>query len=181
MTSWIPTSNGPQRPRDCRDTNFSVLCDRVTPILDMQTPTALQSQYLRRMLGWDEPVPMDIIIAQYRQILKPSEPQSSSRSEYLDGLTSQLGRRLKEVTTVQLDDLASFAHQVPWVFTSTGELQLPAFAVFVLPARLRGFGQISSELARRPGVKEFLICISCTLRFVSSVVSVIKDIPLMIQ
>ena len=93
MTSWIPTSNGPQRPRDCRDTNFSVLCDRVTPILDMQTPTALQSQYLRRMLGWDEPVPMDVITAQYRQILKPSQPQSSPRSEYLDGLTSQLGSR----------------------------------------------------------------------------------------
>ncbi|KAM5530669.1 hypothetical protein V8D89_015641 [Ganoderma adspersum] len=157
--AWIPTSKGQRRPRDCRDEMTSALCDRVMPILDMQPPM-LQSTFLHKMLGWDGPLPLDTVIAQFRQIL--SESQSPSRSEYLDLLTSEFGRRFKEVTTAHLNDIALVTHQVPWVLTSTGELLLPSFAVFTFPGGLRGFGQISPELARRPGVKVFLKRMGCT-------------------
>ena len=166
--AWIPTKEGLRRPRDCRDEMHSSLCDRVMSILDMEPPM-LHSPFLRSILGWDEPVLLDTVIAQFKTIL--SQPQSLSRSECLDLLTSEFGRRFKEATTAQLDDIASSARQVPWVLTSAGGLQLPSFAVFVLPGRLHGFGQISLELARRSGVREFLICMGCTLRFVPSLSS----------
>ncbi|PIL32619.1 hypothetical protein GSI_05323 [Ganoderma sinense ZZ0214-1] len=155
--AWIPTNDGLRRPQDCRDEIHGPLCNRVMPILNMQ----LQSTSLRRMLGWDEPIPLDTVIAQFRKIL--SEPHSPSRSEYLDLLTSEFGRRFKEATTSQLEDIASNPCQVSWVLTSTGELLRPLFAVFDLPGRLRGFGQVSLELARRPGVKEFLELMGCTV------------------
>ena len=163
--AWIPTSKGLRRPWDCRDEMHSALCDRVMPILDMQPPM-LQSTFLRKMLGWDGSLPLETVIAQFRQIL--SEPQSPSRSEYLGLLISEFGRRSKEVTTTHLNGIAPIAHQAPWVLTSTGEVLLPSFAVFTFPGSLRGFGQISPELARHPGVEEFLKRMGCTAKYVSS-------------
>ncbi|KAI1789348.1 hypothetical protein LXA43DRAFT_1062972 [Ganoderma leucocontextum] len=145
--AWIPTNEGLRRPRDCRDEMHSMLCDRVMPILDTGM---VQSTFLRKMLGWDEP-----------SHSSGRACQSPRAHPVQDVLTGEFGRCFKEATSAQLDDIAVVARQAPWVLTSTGELQLPAFAVFTLRGRLRGFSQISLELARRAGVKECLIHMGC--------------------
>ncbi|EJF60799.1 hypothetical protein DICSQDRAFT_181063 [Dichomitus squalens LYAD-421 SS1] len=157
--AWLPTTSGLRRPSDCRDQSHGMLCDRVLPILDMQQ---LQSVVLRRMLGWDAPVPLETLMEQFRMIL--AEPEHPSHPQYLIALTSEFGRRFGDMTSAQLDDVAAMARQARWVMTSGGVLKQPAFAVFKLSVALYGFGQIPIDIAERHGVEKFLTRMGCTQR-----------------
>ncbi|KAI0739601.1 hypothetical protein C8Q80DRAFT_1240735 [Daedaleopsis nitida] len=163
--SWIPTKAGLKRPEDTRDTTYRLLCDRVMPMLDLSAP--IESKTLRRMLGWDQPIPYDILAEQLRRVL--SEPLSlPERSRYLTRLTREFGRRFPSLVPAQIRELATVMTSEYCVPTEGGELQRPRFVVFKLSPRLRGFGQVSPELLHTGGVEEFLLSVGCTKRHVTS-------------
>lgn len=163
--SWIPTDKGLQRPRDCRDTSAAALCDRV---LALFTAFRLKSHSLRKLLGWIIPIPMHILVDQFLRIL--SEPDGTVAPEYYVDITSEFGQRWPELqASSELVSLVEHARSKAWVLVEGGTTMQPACAVFELPTRLRGFGRVSLDVVRRPGVKEFLLHMGCAERFVPSI------------
>ncbi|RDX44314.1 hypothetical protein OH76DRAFT_1409168 [Lentinus brumalis] len=158
--AWLPTKAGLRTSRETRDASQRMLCDRVWELLDIPEP--LRSPPLRRMLGWHEPIPIDVLVEQFRALLP--EPRSGEIHPYLLELTTEFGRRYHEMSPSQLDQLFDLLHAQEWVPTSDGRLRQPAFAVFESSSTLRGFGQIPLDFAARPGVKEFLGHMGCATR-----------------
>ncbi|RPD56795.1 hypothetical protein L226DRAFT_469097 [Lentinus tigrinus ALCF2SS1-7] len=159
--AWIPTKAGLRTARETRDTSQRMLCDRVWDLLDMPP---LRSPPLLQMLGWHEPIPVDILIKQLRQLL--SESRGNELPQYLVNLITEFGHRYStsSLSSPQVDQLFDLLLSQEWVSTSDGGLRQAPFAVFETPSRLRGFGQISLDFAARPGVKDFLLRMGCATR-----------------
>ena len=160
--AWIPTRKGLRAPRSCRDDSQKTLCDRVWPLLDM---APIQSDALRMLLGWHEPISIDTVIQQFDGIL--SATAGTVTTPYYLDLTIEFGRRLTELSTPQLEALAERASSKPWVLVEGGLITHPAYAVFDLSSRLYQFGKLSLDIAHRPGVKTFLLRMGCSERYVS--------------
>ena len=77
-------------------------------------------------------------------------------------LITEFGRRFHSINADHIDELSAIVSFADWVVTDGDELRQSQYAVFKLPSQLRGFGQISMELAHRPGVRDFLLRMGCT-------------------
>ena len=135
--------------------------------LDMSLSS--ESESLRKLLGWHEPVPLGVVAAQFRQILL--EP--SCIPQYSPRLVRELSARLSQLSDSERAELAEYGYTRSWVPAEGGAFVTPMNAVFELPGRLCGFERVSPELLRREGVRDFLLCMGCAERSVPRLISII--------
>ncbi|KAJ7131720.1 hypothetical protein C8R43DRAFT_1133662 [Mycena crocata] len=158
---WLPTDRGLVGRDECFDAAQNpALFDEVLPVLDR---TISMSPSLRTALGWDQPIPMSILQAQLRAVLR------SGRA-----LTLKLDCLIKEFSTRALSEsdyteLSNITFGRAWIPVSSARLAQTNHAVFSSTFGLTEFYQIPFNLADLPQVRHFLLRMGCTERPSSSV------------
>ncbi|KAH9939666.1 uncharacterized protein BXZ73DRAFT_43603 [Epithele typhae] len=163
QAAWIPTSQGLKRPSESRDTSKATLYNSVLHILDLH----LHSESLRTLLGWNQPVPLEVIMQQFRHIVS-----TTTEERYYFDLVCEFGRRYMGLSSVQLDALRQEAQDKAWVLIEGGKMVVPpAHAHFDDIVRLPGFARVSMEIVNRDGVRQFLQTMGCSNRPTNSTIS----------
>ncbi|KAI0029844.1 hypothetical protein K488DRAFT_55472, partial [Vararia minispora EC-137] len=157
--AWIPCLDGKLcRPSDCRHDIIGAgrsraLFDAVLNVSEI----CVTSPSLRRLLGWDSPIPYHILEAQLASCLSRRDEHESI--EYLKALLQEFGRRYKELSRSEIDRLRAIVQGKPWIPVGD-RLVETSFAVFqdstVAPFCVVG--------ASNNGTRHFLRAMGCSNR-----------------
>ena len=154
---WLPTNRGLCSASECRYGKLvsSALFDRVLATLENYTiPPSLQTA-----LGWDGPLPLDLIIEQLDLVLTPG-----SNCDDVVKILKEFGRQ--QWNAVEIAELERLTRDRLWIPTTNGTLTDIRSAVLEFsPTMLNsGFHQVRMDLK----VDELLRKMGCTDRLVAS-------------
>ena len=153
---WLNTTNGLSSPANSHDHKYAELCNRVLPLL--QGAKRIQSQKLLCALCWDTPPSLQIVVAQFKELVKEGKP---SCSELLP-VTSFLGSHLERLSrSGQLQKLEQFVKGKSWVPTYGSTLASTTFAIFKQDQFIPHFKQITLQFADNKDARSFLQAMGC--------------------
>ncbi|KAI0784872.1 hypothetical protein C8Q75DRAFT_894291 [Abortiporus biennis] len=145
--SWLPTVDGLSNATACRDINkyhHRALFDRVLRIVDSGT-VQVTSRPLRKALGWDLDISLQIIKEQLSAELEAEHTAVSSKR--LSTIIVELGRRVNEIRSDDglLTQLREVTSQRPWIPVNSSTRAWTAQAVLKHDQFVpRGFYPIAS-------------------------------------
>jgi hypothetical protein len=160
---WLPTNRGLCDPEGCRDKRDESLCKDVLPLLTGNRE--IHSEDLRGALGWDQKIPLRIVVQQFKHVLSNVVRLPSTSSD-LQKLIHEIGTRSTELDGETILELKRHSADSSWIPTSgTKELSPTRFAVFSLHDHLPVFLQVKKSLVNDSGSKRFLELMGCTTRY----------------
>jgi len=152
----LDTTAGLSSPANSHDHRFAKLCNRALP-LPMRV-RRIQSQRLLDALHWDTPPALQVVITQFKALVKEGSP---SCPELLP-VTSFLGSHLKELSKGgYLQDLEQFIKGRSWVPTHGPKLTSAMFAIFRQDLAINPFKHIVSQFADDRDARSFLEKMGC--------------------
>ena len=158
---WLPTAQGLLNSSECRpystwEEKLS-LFDQVLHVLEGGITV---SASLRVALGWDRPIPFDILVKQLDRVL------TKNMSTKVTPIIRELSKRKLSVN--DLDTLREVTSNRGWIPQSghPDALISTADAVISHPIKKAGFYQISATLLDRREVEDFLRTMGCSDKYV---------------
>ncbi|RXW22295.1 hypothetical protein EST38_g3559 [Candolleomyces aberdarensis] len=143
---WLPTQKeslataAECRPAGGTSSEELHLFDKV---LELVHPSAMVSPSLRTVLGWDDPIPVDVLLRQFRDVLDNPEADVYHR---VKNLIKELSRRRQSLTAAQWSSLRELLENRRWVPTSEYTLVESWQAVFSSP--FQGIYMLAPDLSR---------------------------------
>ncbi|KAK7018615.1 BTB domain-containing protein [Favolaschia claudopus] len=153
---WLPTAGGLVSRGQCFEAaQQPELFDEVVPVLDRDVKV---SPSLRIVLGWDQPIPMQILLGQLRAVLQSGRASTLK----LDCLIREFSvRALSDTDIIEVSNITSGK---AWIPVASNRLASTNFAVFQSTSGLAEFHQIPFSLADQSDVRKFLVRMGCTDR-----------------
>jgi len=157
---WLPTQTGLVSSKECIDygRRDADLFDEVLYTLD---ETISIPPSFRSLLGWDKPLPFDIITEQLDRVL--GRPNSDTQHRKVSEIIRELSGR--EVRDRDIKAIEEAVAERPWVPTKSGVLVPPSQAVFTGTFNASGFHEICFSKAQKP-IYQFLLRMGCSERYV---------------
>lgn len=153
---WLDTTAGLSSPANSHDHCFAKLCNRALPL--PRRVGRIQSQRLLHALHWDTPPALQVVITQFKALVKEGSPTCPE----LLPVTSFLGSHLKELSTGgYLQDLEQFIKGRSWVPTHGPKLTSAMFAIFRQDLAINPFKHIMSQFADDRDARFFLQKMGC--------------------
>ena len=153
---WLDTTAGLSSPANSHDHRFAELCNRALPL--PRRVRRIQSQRLLHALHWDTPPALQVVITQFKALVKEGRP---SCPELLP-VISFLGSHLKELSTGgYLQELGQFIKGRSWVPTHGPKLAPTMFAIFRQDLAINPFKHITSQFADDRDARSFLQEMGC--------------------
>ncbi|KAL4245751.1 hypothetical protein ABKN59_001667 [Abortiporus biennis] len=163
---WLPTGSVMSEPSACRDINKyhdRALFDRVLRIVDAET-VQVTSRPLRKALGWDLDIPLQVIKDQLSAELE--DQHSAVSSKRLSTIIVELGRRVNEIRSDAnlLAQLREVTSQRPWIPVNNGTRARTRQAILDHQIVPPGFYHIPARLASTEDTIDFLRLMGCSDR-----------------
>ena len=158
---WLPTAQGLLNSSECRPSSFledeMSLFDQVLHVLEDGITV---SASLRVALGWDRPIPFDILVKQLDRVL------TKNMTRKVSPIIRELSKR--ELSVSDLNALRGVTSTRGWIPQSgqPNVLISTADAVISHPIKKAGFLQISATLLDRREVESFLRRMGCSDKYV---------------
>ena len=158
---WLPTAQGLLNSSECRPCSTweekLSLFDQVLHVLEDGITV---SASLRVALGWDRPIPFDILVKQLDRVL------TKNMSSKVTPIIRELSKRKLSVN--DLDALREVTSNRGWIPQSgdSNVLISTADAVISHSIKKAGFYQISATLLDRREVEDFLRTMGCSDKYV---------------
>ncbi|OCH87991.1 hypothetical protein OBBRIDRAFT_117037 [Obba rivulosa] len=161
MEAWLPLPTGEFcAPNKCRDGHTRWLCDRILPVINFSLPPSLT-----RFLHWDEPIPLDILVAQLKTVTETELPDQWA---YLKKIILEFGRRDSNIDDSRIQEIVDITKQ-PLELSSSPRPWIPVHRSLVVPTdnavfefcTAPGFYTIPTEILSADGVKPFLKRVGC--------------------
>jgi hypothetical protein len=158
---WLPTDQGLLKPSECRPCSVSEdelsLFDEVLHVL---ADGVTVSASLQVALGWDRPIPFDILLKQLDRVL------TKNMTRKVTPIIRELSKRGLSVN--DLNALREVTSNRGWIPQSGHPVVLisTADAVISHPIKKAGFYQISAALLDRREVENFLRIMGCSDKYV---------------
>ncbi|KAF7986757.1 hypothetical protein HWV62_20340 [Athelia sp. TMB] len=133
----------------------AALFDEVLPTLEVKDITSS----MRRALGWQYPLPTEVIINQFDCILNQDSPPFRK----LHTIVSELGQRVGKLAKAELETLTILTSRRPWIPISKGCIVVTGRAV--LSSRINlppGFHKVPGSLSDDSDIRRFLLLLGCT-------------------
>ncbi|KAF8330997.1 hypothetical protein F5887DRAFT_76594 [Amanita rubescens] len=166
--NWLPTQTRLVSSRECIDygRRDADLFDEVLCTLD---ETISITPSFRSLLGWDKPLPFNIITGQLNCVLR--QPNSDAQYRKVSEIIRELSGR--QVLDRDIKAIEEAAAERPWVPTKSGVLVPPSQAVFTGTFNASSFHEICFSKAQTP-IYQFLLRMGCSER--PSALAIIKEL-----
>ncbi|KAJ2918885.1 hypothetical protein MD484_g1553, partial [Candolleomyces efflorescens] len=126
-------------------------------VIELVHSSAMISPSLRNALGWNEPIPVDILLRQFRVVLDHPEGDVYDR---VKNLIKELSRRQRSLTTDQRSSVRSLLEKKKWVPTSEYTLVETWQAVF--SSSFQGIYTVAPDLSGEGSeTRDFMIQLDC--------------------
>jgi sacsin len=157
---WLPTQNGTlATAAECRPGKGSASEERhlFDKVLELVHSRAVLSPSLRTVLGWDDPVPMDVLLRQFGEVLDHPDDDVYHR---VKNLIKELSNRQLSLTTSQWSSVRLLLEDRSWVPTSEYTLVESWQAVF--SSSFQGIYTVAPDLSKIGSEsREFLTKLDC--------------------
>lgn len=155
---WLPTPHGVRDLKECmQEDNAEHRRELFDEVLDVLDSNIHISASLRKALGWDKPLTLDVIYEQLDLVLDTH----SSPYRRLKVIFKELGKRIDDL---DVDNLSRIIGDRPCIPISDMCIAKAAYATFS-PTLVLGFYQIPFSLVSNSGTKKLLSSLGCTDRW----------------
>lgn len=154
---WLDTAHGLLPPAKSHDHHFAELCNRVLQLPKRERK--IQSQKLLRALHWNVPPTLQVVVAQFKALVREGKISCPE----LFPVTSFLGSHLKKLSSDgHLQKLKQFIKGRSWIPTTGSTLSSTTFAIFRQDIVIHPFKQITPLFADHKDTRSFLQTMGCT-------------------
>lgn len=158
--AWLPADDGSLRcTSDCFSTRKRNphLFDRVVPTFSVEV-----SSSLRRSVGLDRPIPLDILIRQLKCCL--DEPDERDQWQLLVDIIEELGKRNAKIGSTDIECLIETTLPHAWIPVDSQALVKTSYACFhdnLAVGHGLPFHVVHTPLSRVSSIKSFLTRMGC--------------------
>ena len=153
---WLPTLEGLLHPASCHDegSHQKELFDHVLSLVE---PSIRISPSLRESLGWNQPLPIEVLANQLSEVINLQLDEARKKIEILIKELSQ-----RELANKDLDLLHAAIANRPWVPVPGGKLADTSHAVFSGASSKAGFYEIPFVQKHQ---RTFLLRMGCSEKY----------------